>query len=183
MRWTWCVTVLVCVSAVYAAEESPVTAAGRALTQMEAQGRDVKALRAELETLSPEWSQIERERDALHKRVAAFAPKMQALMQKIQGQTGAGHDPAGGNDPVEAVENGLKQLEATGRDVLTLRAELEVLRPAWNEISLTKQKLAQAADDQRATVEKELRAQVEAFRPKLEALAQKVHARAGGPGR
>lgn len=174
-----CALVTLCLIAEPArAEEpkSPVEEAGRALDQLAAQGKDVGALRAELKALEPEWAEVQKMQLALQERVQKLAPKMQALMQKIQGIAGSG----GGGDPIEDMTKALAHLKTQGKATAELDAELATLKPEWEGIH-AERRAAEAADiAARDALVAKLRARVEAFRPRMESFAKRVQALAEG---
>ena len=167
-RW-WIGLVLVVAGAAHAAEDSPVAQADKMIEDLAKQGKDVTAARAQLDALRPEWKAIEEKRDALQKDVEAFRPKMEAVFHGLQKQ-------GGGDNPVVGAEKLLDQVAAHGKDVKELRTALDALRPDWDAIAKLQEQLGQSPPDKRGAAEQELRAKVDAFRPRMEAFGQRVHA-------
>jgi polyhydroxyalkanoate synthesis regulator phasin len=161
--------------------QSPIEAITRMLDQAEAAGKDVSALRSELDALRPEWEELDDLRKDLEGRMQAFAPKVQDLAQRIQAQLG-GAGGAGGS-PIEGLEQALGMLESKGEDVSRLRSELDGLRGDWDELKRLEAAVQNASDDtQRQAAHQELEAFAQKLRPRVQSLAKKVQAKMGADG-
>jgi Skp family chaperone for outer membrane proteins len=74
--------------------------------------------------------------------------------------------------PLDDARNVIEQLSKQGKDVSTLKTELEQLQPAWDEIQKMQQEMME--------LQKKLQGKVDAFRPRMEAFGKKAQGVASG---
>ena len=157
-------------------DDSPLAAARGMLGELEKQGKDVKALRAEVDALAPEWDEIAHKRAEMEALVEKFRPRLESVMKRVSAL-------GGGESPIVAIGRMLDQLGSAGRDVTALRHDLEALRPDWDAIASAQARIQQANDAQRPELEKALQERVKTFQPRVEALAHRAQelAQSGPP--